>query len=455
MNKTNILQGTEPAVEGETLAARPDPFAALPVTPPHRGPTQGAPLVLEVKDVCKSFRTYRSILHRIAHWFGLSVKPVESIDVVKSLSFSVRKGESLALIGQNGAGKSTILKLITGTLAPTTGSVQAIGSVSAILELGLGFNGEFTGRENVRHSGGMMGLSPQQIEVLLPEIEAFAEIGEYFDRPFRMYSSGMQARLSFALATAARPEILIVDEVLSVGDAYFQHKSFARIREFRDNGTTIILVSHAMSDIRELCDRVILIDSGCIVRDGQPDEVIDYYNAMVTEKENAKLSLEQRRTKQGWSVTRSGDYRVVLEDMRLLDGASGNEVTVIPVGSWVKVQSRLKVLSDIRRLVVGHMIRDRTGHCVWGTNTWHTNQSLENLQEGQFVDVCFILPCNLGPGSYSITYNLVSTDTRAVDNYESQDNFLVFQVVNIGKPFFVGTTWLDASIDQKVGNSSD
>lgn len=405
---------------------------------------------LNVRNLGKAYPTYGSELTRFARWFGMPLKPKSEFWAVRDVSFDLPRGEAMAIIGHNGAGKSTLLKLITGTVRPTTGAVGVNGRVSAILELGLGFNPEFTGRENVRHSGGLLGLSPSEIESLMPEIESFAEIGAFFDQHLRVYSSGMQARLAFALATAIRPDILIVDEVLSVGDSYFQHKSFARIREYKESGTSILLVTHSMGDVRALCERVLLLDKGKLRKEGAPDEVVDYYNALIAEKENKLLSVEQRRSQGGWSVTKTGDNRVSLISMSIVDAKSGEPLNTVPVGARIRIESKLKVDSDVDRLVVGHLIRDRAGHHVWGTNTWHTKQVAENLPKGSTVGVSFEFDCNLGQGSYSVTYNLVSSDTRAIDNYESQDNFLVFDVINVSHPVFIGTTWLEPEIEVKV-----
>lgn len=411
-------------------------------------------IILSLTGVTKTFSIYRSNINRLFHWLGLPIGPREATDVIKDVSFNVRKGESLALIGQNGAGKSTLLKLITGTMAPTRGRVEVQQSISAILELGLGFNMEFTGRENVRQSGGMMGLSPDRIEALMPEIEAFAEIGEYFDKTLRTYSSGMQARLSFALATAIRPEILIVDEVLSVGDAYFQHKSFARIREFRESGTTIILVTHSLGDVRELCDRVILIDKGKVVRDGPPDEVIDYYNAMVAEKENAKLSIEQRRRKDGWLHTEFGDGRARMNYIDIFRPGENAPVQVVSVGDTLEVRSVIEILSPMKELVIGHRIVDRTGHVVWGTNTHHSRQVLHDLEAGQIVNSVLQFECDLGPGSYALCFGLHTQDTHLNDCYHKAENQVVFEVMNTSKRFFIGTSHLEAEFRLTVEDAS-
>jgi len=430
--------------ELETIAPPRGNLENEPFTPERSGLTN-APVVLKLDGVSKRFANYTSSFHRLCHWMGLPVQPAEEIEVIKETSFEMRRGEAVALIGQNGAGKSTLLKLITGTMKPTTGRIDHAPSISAILELGLGFNPEFTGRENVMLSGGMMGHSPAELEAMIPSIEEFAEIGSFFDKPLRTYSSGMQARLAFSLATAVQPEILIVDEVLSVGDAYFQHKSFARIREFRDKGCTIFLVTHAIGDVRELCDRVLLLDKGAVVRDGEPDEVIDYYNVLITEKQNALLSVEQRRNKQGWSVTRSGDFRAVVREITILSATTGAEIATARTGERVILKTEVEALEDVEKLVLGLMIRDRTGHVVWGTNTWHTHQVIDNVGAGERVTFIYEFDCNLGPDSYSVSPALVSSNTHLEDNYEWTDNLFVFDVINTNKDFFIGTTLLNGS----------
>ena len=398
---------------------------------------------LHLHKLGKAYRKWGGELRRIASWFRPSMVPLEEHWVLRDVSFSIAPGEAVGVIGQNGAGKSTLLKLITGTTRPTCGQVHLRGRVAAILELGMGFNPDLTGRQNAWHSAGLMGYSREQIEGAMPAIEAFAEIGAYFDQPMRTYSSGMQMRVAFSVATAFRPDLLIVDEALSVGDSYFQHKSFDRIRQFKADGVSIMFVTHSMGDVRTLCDRVILLDNGRVLKDGAPDEIVDFYNAMIAEKENAKLSIEQRREKNGWLLTRSGTGEARVRSLQLLDGA-GRELAVAQVGQAVELRLEAAIHADVPRLVLGYMIRDKQGHVVWGTNTWHTRQILEGLRSGETVVFRLPFSCTLGPGSYSVSPALVSTDTHLVDNYEWVDNLLVFDVLNVDQPTFIGTTWLDA-----------
>lgn len=401
--------------------------------------------ILAVTDLAKRYVSYASNFQRFASWFGVPVTPVEEFWPVKSISFSLRAGEAIAIIGQNGAGKSTLLKLITGTVRPTQGMVHLGGRVGAILELGLGFNPDFTGRENVYHAGGLMGISRARLDELMSDIEDFAEIGEFFDQPFRVYSSGMQARLAFALVSAERPAILIVDEVLSVGDIYFQHKSFDRIRTFKESGTSIILVTHALADVRALCDRVILLDKGQVLRDGQPDEVVDYYNAMIAAKESAKLTVDQWRSKKGWSLTRSGTSQAQVKTIELFDTKTHAHAGVAMVGQDLTLRVTARADVSLTRLVLGVMLRDRTGHVLWGTNTWHTDQVIEDVKAGETIIYEMNFGCLFGPGSYSISLALTNSHSHLDANYDWLDNAFVFEVVNVDRPYFLGTTALECA----------
>ena len=406
--------------------------------------------LLTVNNLGKAYRTYQSEWQRFARWFGIPMIPSEEHWVLKHVNFDIQPGESIGIIGHNGAGKSTLLKIITGTLEPSEGQVEVNGRIAAILELGMGFNPELTGRQNVSHAAGLMGFSTEQIQQAMPDIETFAEIGEYFDEPVRTYSSGMQMRVAFAVATAYRPEILIVDEALAVGDSYFQHKSFNRILEFKEQGTTLLLVSHGLGDVRTLCDRAILLSNGEVLKDGLPDEVVDYYNAITADRENVKLSIEQRRKKDGWVHTEYGTREAVVESIHLLDNITGAHVSLANVGQELVIETIVKINEDLPKIVLGHRIMDRSGHLVWGTNTWHTKQVIENVRQGSQVTFRMTFSCRLGPGSYAICFGLVSSEDHLDNCYHKSDNPLVFDVVNVDKTTFVGSNWLDPAIEIKV-----
>ncbi len=399
--------------------------------------------VLQVNNVTKTFRDYGSEWQRILSWFGFAFRPAEEHHILKKINFSIADGEAVGIIGQNGAGKSTLLKIITGTLRPSEGSVTVDGRISAILELGMGFHPDLTGRQNVYHSAGLMGFTKEQVDVVIDEIEAFAEIGEYFDQPARTYSSGMQVRVAFGVVTAYRPEILIIDEALSVGDAYFQHKSFSRIRQFQEQGTTLLLVSHDRGAIQAICNRAILIDKGTVLMDGAPEHVMDFYNALIAEKENSKI--EQIEKEDGKVETTSGTGEATVEEIALYN-LKGEIVEFVGVGDPVELRITVKVHQDIESLVLGYGIKDRLGQVMYGTNTWHTGQAIENLSAGDRYSFALSFPANFGVGSYSVQTALVDRDTHLTANYEWRDLALVFNVINIDKSQFDGSHWLEPVI---------
>jgi lipopolysaccharide transport system ATP-binding protein len=371
------------------------------------------------------------------------VKPRSEHWVLRHASLRVKAGEAVGVIGQNGAGKSTLLKMVVGTARPTEGSVWTHGRVSALLELGLGFNPELSGEENVRHAAGLTGITSEEVDRLLPEIEAFAEVGEYFRQPVRTYSSGMQMRIAFSVATAVRPDIFIVDEALSVGDAYFVHKCFKRIREFRESGTTLLIVSHDPAAIQSLCDRAVLLDGGRVLLDGRPQEVFDYYNALIADKENSTVKTERR---DAFVATESGTGEAYFESLKLLDD-NGREVEYVGVGANLTLRARVVLRSALPSLVFGYVLRDRLGQPVFGTNTYYTGQALIDGVAGEVIEFDVAFDAALGPGSYSISVALHSYDTHLANNYQWKDLALVFTVANLDRETFVGVAYIPSRIE--------
>jgi lipopolysaccharide transport system ATP-binding protein len=394
-----------------------------------------------VQGLGKAYRQYPSRWARLAEWCDAGSKRTYHQEkwILKNIHFQVQAGEAVAIIGVNGAGKSTLLKIITGTLSPTLGSVFLEGRVAALLELGMGFHPDFTGRQNVMMAGQLLGMHTSEIIELMPQIEAFAEIGSYIDEPVRIYSSGMQVRLAFSVATARRPDILIVDEALSVGDAYFQHKSFARIRQFREQGTTLLLVTHDGNAVQSICDRAILLDSGGVVKDGPPDVVMDLYNALIAERE--KSTISQLVDETGRVQTSSGTGEAQVSAIAIVN-ERGDPLEAVELGRVVRLRIQVKTFEPIERLVLGYMIKDRLGQPMYGTNTHFLEAPLHNLHDPQTIEYSFEFPMNLGPGSYSITTSLSSTENHLSNNYEWRDLALIFNVYNVRQPNFVGCNWM-------------
>jgi lipopolysaccharide transport system ATP-binding protein len=403
---------------------------------------------ISVSHISKAYKTYPSIWARLKEWLSPFQCNHHTVKwVLNDIDFQVQSGEALGIVGMNGAGKSTLLKIISGTLQATTGSVHVQGKVAALLELGIGFHADFTGRQNAIMAGQLLGLSTAQLEDLMPEIEAFAEIGEYLDQPVRTYSSGMQVRLAFSVATAVRPDVLIIDEALSVGDIYFQHKSFDRIRQFRKLGTTLLFVTHDKSVIQAICDRAILLDQGKLILEDKPDVVMDYYNAMLANLQGNIIN--QTLGKDGKEVTVSGNQMAVIKSSALLN-INYVQKDIIEVGEFVRLQIQVQANEPIPELVLGYLIKDRLGQAVFGTNTFHLRCSAQQVPQDACLTYDFEFFANLGVGSYSIAIALHDTDTHIHNNYHWQDRAVLFEVINTKQTHFDGVAWLHPSVKSNL-----
>lgn len=401
---------------------------------------------INVNGLGKAFRQYSSRWSRLVEWVAPWAGS-RHLDhwVLRNLNFSVQAGEAVALVGTNGTGKSTLLKLIAGTLKPTEGTIETNGRTAALLELGMGFHPDFTGRQNAIMAGQLMGLSTEHIEILLPEIEAFAEIGEYMDQPLRVYSSGMQVRLAFSVATAIRPDILIVDEALAVGDAYFQHKSFQRITEFKTLGTTLLLVSHDKNAIQSVCDRVILIGNGSLLAEGEPEPIMDLYNALTADPDGQ--TVKQALMADGRTQTISGTGEAEVIEIKVLDQETRQRLTVVSVGQRVTLSIIVRAHQNLQRVICGFAIKNRLGQVIFGTNTQLTGHPGETLSAQAERQYQFSFPMNLAPGQYSLTTALSSSDTHLENNYEWRDLAACFEVVNTNYPVFDGQVWLNPTVE--------
>ncbi len=388
--------------------------------------------VVVAQNLGKSYRTYAHELWRT--WGWITGRPSGFTDnwVLRDVSFTLEKGESIGILGRNGAGKSTLLKLLAGTVSPTEGSIAMNGTVSAILELGVGFNAEFTGRENAMHSLILFGLSAAEAEAIVPEIEAFADIGEYFDRPLRTYSSGMSVRVAFAAATAVRPDLLIVDEALAVGDAYFQAKCHERIQKFRENGTAFIYVSHSASEVAMRCERAIFLKKGRMEISGNAREVSNIYlddlfgkgrpggpEATGVEPESVKgpafsadaadvyaTRMHYRKDEYRW-----GDGGVSICDYALL--ADGDLFpTTLRTRQMVRVAFKVLFQRPVERPVYGLLVKTLDGMFVYGTNSIlvRDGASMSPASTGDLRLAAFDLPMLLNTGSYLLSVGVSEQD---------------------------------------------
>ena len=383
-----------------------------------------------LQNVSKLYKLYRRPADRLREALPF-VKRKFHTDfwALRDIGFQVEKGETLALVGPNGSGKSTLLQIVAGILQPTKGRVVTRGRIAALLELGAGFNPEFSGRENVFLNGEIMGLSRTEIERALPSIEAFAEIGEFIARPVKEYSSGMYVRLAFATAIHVDPEILIVDEALAVGDAVFANRCVRKFEELRERKITVLFVSHDLGLVKQLSNRAILLLNGRMEAEGAPSDVINRYIGLVLERQQIRQEKQQARQEkqQHFEATfRHGDGVSEILRVELLN-AAGQPVTSVAGGETVTVRVRSRFHHPACDPMVGILIRNRIGMDVYGTNTRIEKKDLGSYQPGDELEVDFHFACWLTPQQYTLT---VATQSPDGSSHDWLDDVIPFDVID-------------------------
>ena len=376
--------------------------------------------VIDFQEVSKSYAIYASPGDRLKELFTFGQRRYhKEFWALHDVSFDVRRGETFCIIGENGSGKSTLLQIVAGILRPTSGSVDVSGRVAALLELGSGFNPEFTGRDNVYLNGSILGLSSAEIDRRYNDIAAFAEIGDFINRPVKTYSSGMVVRLAFAVAINVDPEILLVDEALAVGDIYFRQRCMRKVHELRARGVTILFVSHAIGDVKAIGDRVMWLDKGRVVELGKTDLVVAKYLAAMVEKDSAYLTLQadSRRAVRAAAASRApevvesipnidhryGDGRAEVIGIATLDG-EGRRVDLLEPNSKVVVRISVRAHADVAMPIVGFMMRNHLGVDFSGTNTAREGYELPPMRAGDVHTVDFHLELpQLYPSSFSFS----------------------------------------------------
>jgi len=419
---------------------------------------------IEIKDVTKIYRLYEKPIDRLKESMSLRRKSYhKDFYALSSLSFTVEKGQTVGIIGTNGSGKSTILKIITGVLTPTTGEVKVNGKISALLELGAGFNMDYTGIENIYMNGTMMGYSKKEMDEKLQDILEFAEIGDFVYQPVKTYSSGMFVRLAFALAINVEPEILIVDEALSVGDVFFQSKCYRRMEEIRRNGTTIVMVTHDMGSIIKYCDKVILLNKGEFIAEGSAGKIVDLYKKILAgQMDSLQAELTEMNDFSGEKVVKEekkknasgggreekggdgegpalmrdkltinanreeyGDGRAEIFDLGLVD-ARGNITNLLLKGEMFTIRERIRFHAEIQAPIFTYTIKDRKGTDLTGTNTLFEGTDVKPVKKGDVYDVAFTQKMTLQGGEY-----LLSMSCTGFENGEHVVYHRLYDVANI------------------------
>jgi lipopolysaccharide transport system ATP-binding protein len=375
-------------------------------------------IVLSLKNVSKCYKRYARPVDRLKEILLPEKNRAEEFWALRDVNLEVLKGETLGIVGQNGSGKSTLLQVIAGTLTPTTGEVLVSGRISALLELGCGFNPEFTGRQNVFFNGQLLGLNQKEIENKFDDIAAFADIGDFLDQPVKTYSSGMFVRLAFAVAVSFNPDILIVDEALAVGDIYFQQKCFERLRELKRLGTTLLFVSHDTGAVYNLCDKAILIEAGRIVLKAKSKQVIDLYVANLLKKADSHSETLEIKTFSeaipftSQAIDKSLDNvlggfdinvpEVKIEFVNLLN-EDNQKVNCVTSDQFIQLSVGILFLQSFDDPHVGFKIRDKTGADIFATNTFDMKQEIGQVNKGTLIDTRFKFYVGLIEGEYTIT----------------------------------------------------
>src|SRR5215207_2985161 len=418
--------------------------------------------VLRVEGVSKQYRIYERAADRLKEMATLGRwKTHREFWALRDISFEVEAGTTFGIVGPNGCGKSTLLQIVAGTLQPTLGNVWHTGRTAALLELGAGFNPEFTGIENVFMNASLMGFSRAETESLLPEIERFAEIGDFIHQPVKTYSSGMYVRLAFATAVSSTPRILIIDEALAVGDAVFQHRCMRRIREMQESGTTILFVSHDPGAIRALCSKALLLHNGRMEAMGKPGDVLNRYQKLIMARESAyeenqptpevveAPEIEVENLPKLSFTYRHGDRSAEVIAVELLS-TSNQRVELVETGEEVTVRVRVQFNESLDAPVCGFLIRNRHGIHIYGTNTDLQQVDLGPVQRGEIVEITFVFNCWLAPDNYSLTVGVHSVDGIS---YDWLDGALFFNVLSTVS--MEGVTNLNASARfRRIGHGS-
>lgn len=397
--------------------------------------------MITVSNLCKKFRLYhgpKDMLKEII----FRRKQSRQFTALKDVSFEVLNGETLGIIGQNGAGKSTLLKILTGVLLPDEGSIAVNGKITGLLELGTGFNTEMTGVQNIYMNGLLLDMTRAEMDSKLDKIVEFTELGDFINDPIKTYSSGMIMRLAFSIAIHADPKCFVVDEALSVGDAHFQQKCMNRIKSFRDNGGSIVFVSHDLNAIKMLCDKAVLLDHGVILERGDPEMVVNQYNfliAKLNDREGKITILDKEQ--QGY-----GTFEAKITGVTFVGENSGSAVIIS--GETAVISVDIKAYTDINNVTVGILIRDKYGQDIFGTNTYHHKLEL-NLQRDRAYKCVFKIRVDIGPGKYIISSALHTKDTHLENCFHWIDNAASFEIAGTRGNFCIGLCKLYPEIEVK------
>lgn len=401
-------------------------------------------IVISARNLGKAYRLFGHPGDRVKQFFSLGLKQYHrEFTALKDVSFDIRRGETVGIIGRNGSGKSTLLQLVCGILKPTSGSIAVNGRVSALLELGAGFNPEFTGRENVYFQGAIMGLGKVEMDARFDDIAAFAEIGEFIDQPVRTYSSGMFVRLAFAAAVCVDPEILAVDEALAVGDVGFRARCFRRIGELRSKGCAILFVSHAMDQIARLCDRAILLDAGVQLMTDRPLPVVERYRRLLGDEPGVQGCLDVEEDRPSPSEAMAYETNgAVIESVRLTDEA-GEPAGRLLCGRRYRCAFSVRFTRDASNVRYALLIRTRDAELGGSYSAPTRSEGIHRIASGTLAGAEFEFECTLNPGRYYLNVAVFGSEAEVEYALHGIQNALAFQVQDVSGHATIGPVNFD------------
>ncbi len=398
-------------------------------------------IVIDVESVTKEYKIYKKPMDKILFNLapGLYKNKVNTFTALNDITLKIPRGATVGIVGRNGSGKSTLLQMVAGTLMPTKGTINVNGRVSALLELGAGFNPEFSGRENVYLNGAILGLSKKEIDEKFADILAFSEIGEFIERPVKTYSSGMFVRLAFSVAAFVDPDIMIIDEALSVGDEKFQRKCYNYLEDLKEKGCTILFVSHSMRVVEQLCDYAYLLDRSQLIAEGEPKEIIDKYHMLLYSQENAHYQSLNKITSEMESPEDSLQYisqinngqeseREIYIDKVTMYNELAEESYIFETGGYSQIVLTINSSIDVEKILIGLRIKNTQGIEVYGTSTIYHDLKIEFRKNQQYT-IAFKQKLQLVAGTYHISVAIAKQDGKTdMIYFDKLSDYLIFKV---------------------------
>jgi len=423
-------------------------------------------IAIKVQNLTKIYHLYKNPQDRLKEALNPFKKSYHhDFYAMDNVSFEIKKGETVGILGKNGAGKSTLLKMITGVLTPTTGTIETEGKIASLLELGAGFNPEMTGMENIFLNGTLMGFTKEEMEAKIDDILSFADIGEFIHQPVKMYSSGMFARLAFSVSINSDPDILIIDEALSVGDMAFQLKCYKKFQDFQMAGKTILFVTHALDTVIRYCSTGIVIDHGKLVFEDTSKMAVDAFKKVLSgdfytqeddipkqEEKHTNILIDKNKALKSYfeihnALDTYGNQKAIINDYGILD-VKGNPSSILDYNTTFTIVMKVSFQQSLKDTIFAFTIKDAKGLEITGTNTMMKEIDIDFISKGKLVTITFKQRANLQLGKYALSLGCVTLNEKGIEVYHRLYDCILFEVIGSAK--MVGFYDLQSDIEVTV-----